>query len=314
MSESVYVLKNPSYLQDVLKIGGTAGSITKRANDLSRPTGVPTPFIPIMKIKTDNWRELEKSIHSYLHELRTPNKEFFKISEEELYTKLTEEMKLTVEKITDTDDGEDSEGGDSEGGDSQNDSWCDGKSKNKGNGCTICGGKCGMLAPVSEKQYKLLQKITSDFLELYKNMASRGSNKYYTVKHSPMVKDHYRKKYREFICEHKNNRCIPGEGFKYCKVPSLANNLYDYNFNDNWFDDKELYNELKVFRQDFNIFIAQKISELEDGIYSGDLELKRDDSYTKTDMFKGDTKSISAELKKLSKKLDEMSEQIRKWS
>jgi hypothetical protein len=31
-------------------------------------------------------------------------------------------------------------------------------------------------------------------------------------------------------------------------------------------------------------------------------------------MFKGDTKSISAELKKLSKKLDEMSEQIRKWS
>ena len=52
-----------------------------------------------MKIKTDNWRELEKSIHSYLHELRTPNKEFFKISEEELYTKLTEEMKLTVKKI-----------------------------------------------------------------------------------------------------------------------------------------------------------------------------------------------------------------------
>ena len=89
MSESVYVLKNLSF-PDLLKIGGTAGSITKRANDLSRPTGVPTPFIPVMKIKTDNWRVLEKSIHTYLNELRIPNKEFFKISEEELYTKLTE--------------------------------------------------------------------------------------------------------------------------------------------------------------------------------------------------------------------------------
>ena len=106
---------------DLLKIGGTAGSITKRANDLSRPTGVPTPFIPVMKIKTDNWRVLEKSIHTYLNELRIPNKEFFKISEEELYTKLTEEMKLTVEKITETDDGQNSEGGDSEGGDIHDD-------------------------------------------------------------------------------------------------------------------------------------------------------------------------------------------------
>ena len=311
MSELVYVLMNPSYLPDMLKIGGTGDSITKRANDLSRPTGVPTSFIPIMKIKTDNWRELEKSIHSYLNEFRVPNpnnkkkKEFFKISEEELYTKLTEEMKLPVEKITDTDD--------DEGGDSSDDSCCDCKSKNKENVCTVCGGKCGMLAPIFEKDYKLLQKITSGYVELYKNMESHGSNKYYTVKHSPMVKDDRRKKYREFICEHKNNRYISGEGFKYSKVPSLANNLYDYVFNYNWFDDKELYNELKVFRQDFNIFIAQKISELEDAIYRGNQQLKDDDSYTKTDMFKGDKKHWRADLKKLSKKLDEMSDQQRKW-
>ena len=312
MSESVYVLKNLSF-PDLLKIGGTAGSISKRANDLSRATGVPTPFIPIMKIKTDNWRVLEKSIHTYLNELRIPNKEFFKISEEELYSKLTDELKFTVEKITDTDDSQDSEGGDSEEGDCLNDNWCDSKSKNKGNGCTVCGGKCGMLEPIFEKEYKLLQKIASGFQELYKNMASRGSNKYYTVKHSPMAKDDERKKYREFICEHKNNRYISGEGFKYCKVPSLANNLYDYDFNDNLFDDKDLYNELKVFRNDFNIFIAQKILELEDGIYSGDRQLKDDDAYRKTDIFKADTKYVRAELKKFSKKLDKMSDQQRKW-
>ena len=314
MSESVYVLKNLSF-PDLLKIGGTAGSITKRANDLSRPTGVPTPFIPVMKIKTDNWRVLEKSIHTYLNELRIPNKEFFKISEEELYTKLTEEMKLTVEKITETDDGQNSEGGDSEGGDIHEDSWSEDKSKNKGNGCTVCGGKCGeILEPIFEKDYKLLQKTASDFLELYKKMESRGSNEYYTVKHSPMAKDDDRKKYREFICEHKNNRYISDEGFKYCKVPSLANNLYDYDFDDNWFDDKELHNELKVFRNNFNIFIARKISELEDAIYSGDQQLKDDDSYTKTDIFKGDKKHWRADLKELSKKLDEMSDQKRTWS
>lgn len=307
-SESVYVIKNLSF-PNLLKIGRTTRDIKHRVNELSKQTGVPTPFVTVMKIRTDNSNDLEKSIHSHLNELRIPNKEFFKISEEELYSKLTDDLKLTVEKITHTDDGQDSEGGDS-----SDDSWCDGKSKNKGNGCTVCGGKCGeILEPIFEKDYKLLQKITSGFVELYKNMESQGSNKYYTVKHSPMVKDDRRKKYREFICEDKNNRCIPGEGFKYCKVPLLANNLYDYVFNDNWFDDKELYNELKVFRQDFNIFIAQKISELEDAIYSGNQQLKDDDSYTKTDMFKGDKKHWRADLKKLSKKLDEMSDQQHKW-
>lgn len=308
MSESVYVLKNLSF-PDLLKIGGTAGSITKRANDLSRATGVPTPFIPIMKIKTDNWCVLEKSVHTYLNELRIPNKEFFTISQEELYSKLTDDLKLTVEKITETDDGQNSEGGDS-----HDDSWSEDKSKNKGNGCTVCGGKCGgMLAPVFEKEYKLLQKIASGFLELYKKMESQGSNKYYTVTHSHIEKDDGRKKYREFICEHKNNIYISGEGFKYSRTPLLANNLCDYDFNDNWFDDKVLYNELKVFRNDFNIFIAQKILELEEAIYYGDLELKHDDSFSKTDIFKGDKKHWRADLKKLSKKLDEMSDQQRKW-
>ena len=310
MSESVYVLKNPSFPQDMLKIGGTASSITKRANDLSRATGVPTPFIPIMKIKTDNWRLLEKSIHTYLNEVRIPNKEFFTISQEELYSKLTDDLKLPVEKITETPGGQDI---DLEGDDSSDDSWSDSKSKNKGNGWTVCGGKCGMLEPVFEKKYKLLQKTANGFQELYKNMASRGSNKYYTVKYFPMAKDDERKKYREFICEHKNNRYISGEGFKYCKVPSLANNLYDYDFDHDVVDDKVLYNELRVFRNNFNIFIAQKILELEDGIYSGDVRLKNDDSYSKTDIFNVDKDYFREELKNLSKKLDKMSDQQRKW-
>jgi hypothetical protein len=306
MSEAVYVLKNLSF-PNLLKIGRTTRDIKHRVNELSKQTGVPTPFVAVMKIRTENSNDLEKLIHIHLNELRKPNKEFFEISEEELYSKLTDDLKLTVEKITETSDGEDI---DIECGNSSHD-----KSKNKGNDCTVCGGKCGgMLEPIFEKEYKLLQKTASDYLELYKKMASRGSNKYYTVKHSLVAKDDHRKKYREFICEHKNNRYISaGESFKYSRTPSLANNLYDYDFDDNWFDDKELHNELKLFRNDFNIFIPQKISELEDAIYRGDQQLKDDDSYTKTAMFKGDKKHWNADLKELSKKLDKMNDQQRKW-
>jgi len=304
-SESVYVLKNLSF-PNLLKIGRTTRDIKHRVNELSKQTGVPTPFVAVMKIRTENSNDLEKLIHNHLNEIRIPDKELFEISEEELYSKLTDDLNLTVKKITETSDSEDI---DIECGNSSDD-----KSKNKGNGCTVCSGKCGeILEPIFEKEYKLLQKTASDFLELCKKMESRGSNEYYTVKYSPMAKDDDRKKYREFICEDKNNRYMSDEGFKYCKVPSLANNLYDYDFNDNWFDDKELHYELKVFRNDFNIFIARKISELEDAIYSGDQQLKDDDSYTKTAMFKGDKKHWNADLKELSKKLDKMSDQQRKW-
>jgi hypothetical protein len=103
MTEYVYCLKNES-MPGLLKIGRTTGSIKKRANQLSKDTGVPSPFIPIMKIKTSDCTFLEKSIHSHLKPYRNaPKKEFFKISEEELYTKLTEEMNLTVTRINDSD-------------------------------------------------------------------------------------------------------------------------------------------------------------------------------------------------------------------
>ena len=110
MSEQVYVLSNPSFLPNILKIGGTSRDIKQRMNELYRVTGVPTPFIHRMKIKTDNWYTLETSIHLHLDKYRIiHNKEFFEISEEELYTKLTEEMKLTVKKIIISDDDNDND-------------------------------------------------------------------------------------------------------------------------------------------------------------------------------------------------------------
>lgn len=103
MTEYVYVLRNNSYGEN-LKIGKTKKSVKKRAKELSKETGVLTPFIPVMKIKTNDCTSLEQKIHSNLASYRTnPKKEFFKISEEELYTKLTEEVNLQVIRMDDSD-------------------------------------------------------------------------------------------------------------------------------------------------------------------------------------------------------------------
>jgi hypothetical protein len=103
MTEYVYVLTNNSYGEN-LKIGKTKKSVKERAKELSKETGVLTPFIPVMKIKTNDCTSLEQKIHSHLAPYRTnPKKEFFKISEEELYTKLTEELNLQVIRMGDSD-------------------------------------------------------------------------------------------------------------------------------------------------------------------------------------------------------------------
>lgn len=103
MTEYVYVLTNNSY-GEILKIGKTKKSVTKRANELYKGTGVPTPFTPVMKIKTNDCTSLEPKIHSHLAPYRiNPKREFFKISEEELYTKLTEELNLQVIRMDDSD-------------------------------------------------------------------------------------------------------------------------------------------------------------------------------------------------------------------
>jgi len=237
MSGLVYVLKNPSYLPDMLKIGGTAGSITKRANELSRPTGVPTPFIPIMKIKTDNWRELEKSIHIHLNELRTPNKEFFKISEEELYTKLTEEMKLPVEKITDTDDSDTDTGTDDGETDDDNDR-----------------DNSHMLAPKYKKLYKSLEKTTTSVTEFFRRMSSKNSEKYDIIKYSPT-----------------KGGDDDDEVDDYDRKPRMINKFNDYKITGAWVGSTTDFDRFQSGLRG----LIQRISWLDDGIHCGNSNLKK---------------------------------------
>ena len=78
--EIVYIMSNPTY-PGLLKIGYTGKEIEIRRKDLSKATGVPTPFkIEFVYKLYSRGEELEHEIHSYLKEYRTSNqREFFDI-------------------------------------------------------------------------------------------------------------------------------------------------------------------------------------------------------------------------------------------
>ena len=61
-----------------VKIGFTMGDTNERANQLSKPTGVPEPFEVVGKIATPWPREVESEVHRQLSGLRvSKNREFF---------------------------------------------------------------------------------------------------------------------------------------------------------------------------------------------------------------------------------------------
>lgn len=78
--ESIYILSNPTY-PGLLKIGYTRKEIGIRIKDLSRATGVPTPFKLEYIFKCSNGMELESELHKHLKEFRPNNqREFFDIT------------------------------------------------------------------------------------------------------------------------------------------------------------------------------------------------------------------------------------------
>lgn len=78
--EIIYVLSNPTY-PGLLKIGYTRKEIGIRIKDLSKATGVPTPFKLEYIFRCSNGMELESEIHRHLKEFRPNNqREFFDIT------------------------------------------------------------------------------------------------------------------------------------------------------------------------------------------------------------------------------------------
>ena len=78
--EIIYVMSNPTF-PGLLKIGYTGKEIEIRRKDLSRASGVPTPFkVEFIYKLHARGEELEHEIHSYLKEYRTSNqREFFEM-------------------------------------------------------------------------------------------------------------------------------------------------------------------------------------------------------------------------------------------
>lgn len=78
--EIIYVMSNPTY-PGLLKIGYTGKEIEIRRKDLSKATGVPTPFkVEFVYKLHGRGEEMEREIHSYLKEYRPSNqREFFEI-------------------------------------------------------------------------------------------------------------------------------------------------------------------------------------------------------------------------------------------
>ena len=79
-SDIVYVLSNQSF-PGYLKIGYTRKEIGIRIDNLSKATGVPTPFKLEYMFKCYNGLQLEADIHKHLRDFRVSSyKEFFDIT------------------------------------------------------------------------------------------------------------------------------------------------------------------------------------------------------------------------------------------
>jgi hypothetical protein len=96
----VYCLANES-LPGIYKVGYTLKSPIGRAQELSRSTGVPTPFEVYFYIEVTNPAEVERLIHHEMEEFRlSASREFFEIDDREIYAlfALAEDQQGTIAK------------------------------------------------------------------------------------------------------------------------------------------------------------------------------------------------------------------------
>lgn len=79
----VYILVNSS-VPDLVKIGLTRGTSKARASDLSRNTGVPTPFVVAYDELVADCVEVEKRLHEkFSHQRVNGRREFFHVTAKE---------------------------------------------------------------------------------------------------------------------------------------------------------------------------------------------------------------------------------------
>lgn len=78
-TEYVYILVNRS-IPNMIKVGMTTGTVDGRAKEISKATGVPTPWIPVWWFRCFASGILEKRVHERLAQYRVAdNREMFSI-------------------------------------------------------------------------------------------------------------------------------------------------------------------------------------------------------------------------------------------
>jgi len=79
-AEYVYILVNRS-IPYMVKIGMTTRSVDERAREISKATGVPTPWIPVYSFRCYASHILEQRVHEYLSKYRiSEDREMFGVT------------------------------------------------------------------------------------------------------------------------------------------------------------------------------------------------------------------------------------------
>src|ERR1035438_1446002 len=89
----VYILLNPAF-PDRIKIGRTSRPTRDRANELSRQTGVPEPYIVVYDQLVGDCQAVEDALHERFAAARASvSKEFFRVPSKEAILALQEFVK-----------------------------------------------------------------------------------------------------------------------------------------------------------------------------------------------------------------------------
>ncbi|GHV04146.1 hypothetical protein AGMMS50229_04860 [Campylobacterota bacterium] len=93
----VYILTNPSFREDWVKIGKSSRPVDVRSKELDN-TAVPMPFEIYATIKTSKYNEVEKNVHRQIDRLTDlrirQNREFFNVKPEKALEILKDIAKL----------------------------------------------------------------------------------------------------------------------------------------------------------------------------------------------------------------------------
>lgn len=93
----VYILTNPSFKEDWVKIGKSSRPVNVRSKELDN-TAVPLPFEIFATLKTEKYAIVEQNIHNWIDALTNlrirHNREFFNITPEKAFNLLEKEARL----------------------------------------------------------------------------------------------------------------------------------------------------------------------------------------------------------------------------